>query len=135
MPHSFTTPAPEPDKRAIEISKYTIMRDGHWIDWDNQFNIRGSKSSSQEDLNEALMKTCQYIVCRDTLKRFHDVYGEQSYYINLGMSNPYRDFENFKEYAQQVILQNESSYMDKVTSGYLRLCEMNNVIEGVELFE
>ena len=135
MSHSFTIPAPEPVKRAITISQSTIMKDGHWIDWDNQFNIRGSKSSSQEDLNEALKKTCQYIVCRDTIKRFHDVYGEQSYYINLGMSNPYRDFENFKEYAQQVILQNESSYMDKVTYGYLRLCEMNNVVGGGELFE
>ena len=107
MPHTYITPPPPPIKRAIEISKLSIMKDGAWIDWDNQFNIRGSKSDSQEDLNEALKKTCQYIVCRDTLKRFHDVYEEQSYYINLGMSNPYRDFEDFREYAKQAILENE----------------------------
>ena len=134
MPHSFTTPAPGPVKRAITISHCTIMKDGGWIDWNNHFNVRGSKSSSQEDLNEALKKTCQYIVCRDTLKRFHDVYGEQAYYINLGMSDPYRDFEDFREYAKQAILENEPSYMDKATSGYLRLCEINNVDEGGELF-
>ena len=135
MPHSFTIPAPEPVKRAIEISKSTIMKDGHWIDWDNQFNIRGSKSSSQEDLNEALKKTCQYIVCRDTLKRFHVSFGEQAYYINLGMSDPYRDFEDFREYAKQAILLNDSSFMEKATSGYVSLCESNNVDEGGELFE
>jgi|TARA_B110000285_G_scaffold221072_1_gene273570 hypothetical protein len=40
-------------------------------------------------------------------------------YINLGMSDPYRDFEDFREYAKQVILQ----------------CEINGVTDGGELFE
>jgi hypothetical protein len=110
------------------------MKDGAWIDWDNQFNIRGSKSSSQEDLNEALKKTCQYIICRDTLKKFHAVYEEKAYYINLGMSDPYRDFEDFREYAKQVILQNDPAYMKKAEEGYLRLCKINNIDEGGELF-
>ena len=135
MSHSFTIPAPEPLKRANEISQYKIMKDGHWIDWDNQFNVRGSKSSSQEDLNEALKKTYQYIVCRDTLKRFHVTFGEQAYYTNLGMSDPYRDFEDFREYAKQAILQNDPDFMMKATSGYVGLCESNNVTDGGELFE
>ena len=135
MPHSFTIPAPGPVKRAIEISKSTIMKDGHWIDWNNQFNVRGSKSSSQEDLNEALKKTCQYIVCRDTLKRFHVIFGEQAYYTNIGMSDSYRDFENFREYAKQAILQNDPSFMVKAEEGYVGLCESNNVTDGGELFD
>ena len=135
MSHSYTIPAPEPVKRSITISESTIMKDGHWIDWNNQFNVRGSKSSSQEDLNEALKKTCQYIVCRDTLKRFHVTFGEQAYYTNLGMSDPYRNFEDFREYAKQAILQNDPSFMEKATSGYVGLCEINNVTDGGELFE
>ena len=135
MSHAYTTPLPEPIKRAVEISKLTIMKDGAWIDWDNQFNVRGSKSSSQEDLNEALKKTCQYIVCRDTIKKFHDKYEEQAYYSTLGITrNPYGDFKLFKEYAKQVILQNESSFMDKAITGYVKLCKSNNVTNYGELF-
>jgi len=111
------------------------MKDGAWIDWDNQFNVRGSKSSSQEDLNEALKKTCQYIVCRDTIKKFHAKYEEQAYYSTLEMTgNPYNDFEIFKEYAEQVILQNEPSFMEKATTGYVGLCKSNNVTNYGELF-
>ena len=121
-------------KRAVDISYVKIMKDGGWIDWDNQFNVRGSKSTSQEDLNEALKKTCQYIVCRDTLKRFHNSYGEKAYYSTLGMENPYNDFEMFKEYAKKAILENEPSFMKKAVEGYVRLCESNNVTNYEELF-
>ena len=134
MSHTYIVPPPEPVKRAIDISKSSIMKDGAWIDWDNQFNVRGSKSDSQEDLNEALKKTCQYIVCRDTLKRFHNLYEEQAYYSTLGMENPYHDFEMFKEYAKQVILQNDHSFMEKATTGYIELCGRNNVTDSGELF-
>ena len=134
MSHTYTTPLKEPVKRAVDISKSSIMKDGAWIDWDNQFNVRGSKSSSQEDLNEALKKTCQYIVCRDTIKKFHDKYEERAYYSTLGIENPYNDFEMFKRYAKQAILENEPSFMEEAVEGYVRLCESNNVTNYGELF-
>jgi len=135
MSHTYTTPLPGPVKRAVGISESYIMKDGAWIDWDNQFNVRGSKSSSQEDLNDALMKTCQYIVCRDTLNTFHDKYEEQAYYSTLGMTEyPYNDFEMFKKYANQAILENEPSFMEEAVEGYVRLCESNNVTNYGELF-
>jgi len=51
------------------------------------------------------------------------------------MNDPYRDFEDFREYAKQAILQNDSSFMEKATYGYVGLCESNNVTDGGELFE
>ena len=50
MTHTYNVPLPEPVKRAIDISKSSIMKDGAWIDWDLMRSFE-SPPRSQEVLS------------------------------------------------------------------------------------
>jgi hypothetical protein len=136
MPHKYTM---EPLKKAQDIRLDKILKDGLLIDWDNQFEFKTVVSPiTQDKLNEAVKQHCKFIVCRDVIHSNHKIYGEKSYYINLGITaNPSSDFTIFQLYAQKSTEFNIGShYLEYMEKGYRKLCKKNNVIgELGSLFE
>ena len=122
--------------RAIHISTIHIMKDGGWIDWDNQFDVRNSKSMNESDIIAAKIKTCKYICYRNTISHLHSKYGEKAYYNNLDIDdNPYTNFDLYRQYALNSINVNEPSYKEFVNTKYKLLCQENDVVDNENLFD
>jgi len=125
MPHTFT---PEPIKKAVDIGTFRSLKDGLQIDWNNQFDLKVVNAPvTQEKLNEALKNHLKFVICRDIIDMNHKEFGEKSYYNNLGLSDPRKKFEDFKEYANASIEKCNPEMREKAEQGYIKLCKANNV--------
>ena len=122
--------------RAINIYKIHIMKDGGWIDWDNQFDVRNSKSMNESDIIAAKIKTCKYICYRNTISHLHSKYGENAYYQNLDIKgNPYTNFDLYRQYALKSINKNEPSFKEYVNTKYELLCQEHDIVDNEKLFD
>ena len=122
-----------PVKCSNKITEITILNDGLWINWDDQFNLKIAPiGSSQDTLNNCIKEYCKYIICRDTIHDMHVKYGESAYYKNLNIQiEPSKDFNEFKNYCKLIVETHEKSYFDVMEEGYQHLCKVNNVYGNI----
>lgn len=123
-----------PVKHSTKIKEITILNDGLWINWDDQFNLKIAPiGSSQDTLNNCVKEYCKYIICRDTIHNMHIKYGESTYYKNLNITNePNTNFNEFKNYCKIIVESHEKAYFKVMEEGYEFLCKTNNVYGDLE---
>ena len=124
-----------PVKRAIDISKLTLMDDGGWLEQDDHFNVKTvPQDASETEIQEAIRKTCKFMCLRDLLRYLHKTHKEASHYQTLGIQgNPYSNFDEFYDYVHQSCLTNDPSKIKNINDHYQHLCKKNNLSDG-ELF-
>ena len=117
-----------PKKSSTQITEITILKDGLWINWNDQFNLKIVPiGSSQDILNNSIKEYCKYIICRDTIHNMHLKYGESTYYKNLNITQePNTNFNEFKNYCKLIVESHEISYFKVMDEGYEFLCKIYN---------
>tara|TARA_B100000902_G_scaffold195371_1_gene186660 strand:+ start:5126 stop:5536 length:411 start_codon:yes stop_codon:yes gene_type:complete len=127
MSHAYTV---DPTKRAVGIYELKYLKDGLIIDWNNHFNLKTvDYPPTQEKLNTAVKQHCKFIMCRDIIHGNHKIFGEESYYTNLGITGDISsDFKLFQEYAKKSIEVNVGiAFIEKIENEFKALCNANNV--------
>ena len=124
-----------PVKSAINVSEFTIMDDGGWLDQDNHFGVRTIQpNATEQEKSDAIIKTCKFTCLRDLLRYLHDSYKDASHYQTLGIQgNPYSSFDEFYEYVHKSCLRNDPSKIQSINAHYQTLCKKNELSDG-ELF-
>ena len=123
-------------KRAITISYITVMADGMWFDERKKFGIAIIKNTDKNPVDDAKLRVCQYYVCMGIITRFHERFGEKAFYKNLTLTeNPYSNFDDFKNYAKRVIVENDNDFIEEANQQYVKQCLSADVVDENPLFE